>query len=292
MTITDEDCLAETLAFNKQFEATAASRPTRGETPDATVLAALRRNRLGGNTPPVRLPQGQDHVVAGGVTVRTFVPERVEGVYLHIHGGGWAFGSAGGQDARLWHLAEQARLAVVSIEYRLAPEHPFPAAPDDCEAAARWLVDHAAAEFGTQRLLIGGESAGAHLSVITLLRLRDRRGITGAFRAAHLLFGPYDLSMTPSQRLFGSKRLLSNTDTLRGSYELFTPEMGAEQRRDPEVSPLFADLVGLPPPGSSSAPRIRCWTTHCFWPNGGRRQERPCSWASSPARCTASPCSP
>ncbi|MFI6006744.1 alpha/beta hydrolase [Streptomyces sp. NPDC051366] len=247
MTITDEDCLAETLAFNKEFEASAARRPAREETPDATALAALRRNRLGGDTPPVRLPQGQDRVIADGVRVRAFVPDRVNGVYLHIHGGGWVFGSADGQDERLWRLAEQARLAVVSVEYRLAPEHPFPAALDDCEATARWLVDHVADEFGTQRLLIGGESAGAHLSVVTLLRLRDRHGITGAFRAAHLLFGPYDLSMTPSQRSFGCKRLLSNTDTLRRTYELFTPGMGAEQRRDPEVSPLFADLAGLPP---------------------------------------------
>ncbi|MEV6944871.1 alpha/beta hydrolase [Streptomyces sp. NPDC051172] len=247
MTITDEDCLAETLAFNEQFEATAASRPTRGQTPDATVLALLRRNRLGGRTPPVRLPQGRDRVIADGVGVRVFVPDQVDGVYLHLHGGGWAFGSAGGQDERLWRLAVQARLAVVSVEYRLAPEHPFPAGPDDCEAAARWLVEHAAAEFGTGRLLIGGESAGAHLSVVTLLRLRDRHRITGAFRAAQLLFGPYDLSMTPSQRLFGSKRLLSNTESLQGSYELFTPGMGAEERRDPEISPLFADLTGLPP---------------------------------------------
>ncbi|MEU9303283.1 alpha/beta hydrolase [Streptomyces sp. NPDC048269] len=245
--ITDEDCLAETLAFNKQFEAAAASRPARDQMPDATVLAALRRNRLGGDTPPVRLPQGQDRVTADGVKVRAFVPDRVDGVYLHFHGGGWMFGSADGQDERLWRLAEQARLAVVSVDYRLAPEHPFPAGPDDCEAAALWLVDQAAAEFGTGRLLIGGESAGAHLSVVTLLRLRDRHGITGAFRAAHLLFGPYDLSMTPSQRSFGSRRLLSNTDTLRRTIGLFTPGMGAEQRRDPEVSPLFADLAGLPP---------------------------------------------
>ncbi|MFD8387450.1 alpha/beta hydrolase [Streptomyces sp. NPDC059679] len=247
MTITDEDCLAETLAFNEQFEAAAASRPPREQTPDATVLARLRRNRLGGDTPPVRLPHGQDRVVAGGVGVRVFVPGQVDGVYLHIHGGGWAFGSADGQDERLWRLAVRARLAVVSVQYRLAPEHPFPAGPDDCEAAARWLVGHAAAEFGTGRLLIGGESAGAHLSVVTLLRLRDRHGITGAFRAANLLFGPYDLSMTPSQRSFGSRRLLSNTDTLRGSYELVTPGMGAERRRDAEISPLFADLTGLPP---------------------------------------------
>ncbi|MET8953161.1 alpha/beta hydrolase [Streptomyces sp. NPDC004393] len=247
MTITDEDCLAETLAFNKEFEATAASRPARDEMPDAAALAALRRNRLGGDTPPVRLPQGQDRVIADGVRIRAFVPDRVDGVYLHFHGGGWTFGSADGQDERLWRLAAQARLAVVSVDYRLAPEHPFPAGPDDCEAAARWLVDHAAAEFGTGRLLIGGESAGAHLSVVTLLRLRDRHGITGVFRAAHLLFGPYDLSMTPSQRSFGSKRLLSNTDTLQRTYEMFTAGMEAEQRRDPEVSPLFAGLAGMPP---------------------------------------------
>jgi acetyl esterase/lipase len=247
MTSTDEDCLPETLAFNEQFEAAAASRPARGQAPSATVLALLRRNRLGGDTPPVRLPHGQDRVVEGGVKVRVFVPDHVDGVYLHIHGGGWVFGSADGQDERLWRLAEQARLAVVSVDYRLAPEHPFPAGPDDCEAAARWLVKHAAAEFDTERLLIGGESAGAHLSVVTLLRLRDRHGITGAFRAAHLLFGPYDLSMTPSQRAFGPRQLLSNTDTIRGSYELFTPGMREEQRRNPEVSPLFADLTGLPP---------------------------------------------
>ncbi|WP_035791398.1 alpha/beta hydrolase [Kitasatospora mediocidica] len=247
MTITDEDILAETLAFNEQFEAAAASRPPRGAVLDAATMALLRGNRLGGDTPPVRLPQGHDRLVAGGVRVRTFVPDDAEGVYLHIHGGGWAFGSAGGQDERLWRLAVEARLAVVSVDYRLAPEHPFPAGPDDCEAAARWLVENAAAEFGTRRLLIGGESAGAHLSVLTLLRLRDRHGITGAFRAAHLLFGAYDLSMTPSQRSFGSRRLLSNTDALRGSYELFLPGMGAEQRRAPEVSPLFADLTGLPP---------------------------------------------
>ncbi|WP_031069988.1 alpha/beta hydrolase [Streptomyces sp. NRRL WC-3742] len=247
MTITDEDCLAETLAFNARFEATAAERPVRGRALDPETLTHLRRNRLAGDAPPVRLAQGQDRVLPCGVKVRAFVPERAEGVYLHIHGGGWAFGSADGQDERLWRIAVEARLAVVSVEYRLAPEHPFPAGPDDCEAAARWLVEHAEVEFGTRRLMIGGESAGAHLSVLTLLRLRDRHGVTGAFRAAHLLFGPYDLSMTPSQRSFGSRPLLSNSDSLRGSYELLTPGTSPEQRRDPEVSPLYADLTGLPP---------------------------------------------
>ncbi|WP_208026007.1 alpha/beta hydrolase fold domain-containing protein [Amycolatopsis acidicola] len=108
----------------------------------------------------MRLAQGRDRVVAGGVPVRGFVPGRVDGVYLHLHGGGWMLGSAAGQDEKLWRLAEQARLAVVSVDYRLAPEHPFPAGPDDCEAAARWLVANAAAEFGTERLLIGASRPG------------------------------------------------------------------------------------------------------------------------------------
>jgi acetyl esterase len=246
MMITDADRVAETRAFNEAFEAAAATRPARERTPDATTLARLRRNRLGGDEPPVRLPQGRDRVVAG-VPVRVFTPDTVDGVYLHFHGGGWVFGAADGQDERLWQLAKQARLAVVSVDYRLAPEHPFPAGPDDCATAALWLVRHAATEFGTERLLVGGESAGAHLSVLTLLRLRDRHGITGAFRAAHLTFGPYDLSMTPSQRSFGSRRLLSNTDTLRTGYDLFTPRLGPEERRDPAISPLYADLTGLPP---------------------------------------------
>ena len=243
----DQDCLAETLAFNAAFEAAAADRPDRAAPPDAATLAALRRNRLGGDTPPVRLPQGHDCPVPGGAGVRVFTPDDVDGVYLHIHGGAWAFGSADGQDERLWRLAQEAGLAVVSVGYRLAPEHPFPAGMDDCEAAARWLLDVAAAEFGTDRLLIGGESAGAHLSVMTLLRLRDRHGVTGAFRAAHLLFGPYDLSMTPSQRRFGSRRLLANSDTLPVTYSQCTPGLTAEQRRDPDVSPLYADLSGMPP---------------------------------------------
>ncbi len=255
------------------------------------MLALLRRNRLGGDTPPVRLPQGQDRVVAGGVKVRAFVPDHVDGVYLHIHGGGWAFGSAGGQDEKLWRLAVEARLAVMSVDYRLAPEHPFPAGPDDCETAARWLADHAEAEFGNGRLLIGGESAGAHLSVLTLLRLRDRHGITGTFRAAHLAFGPYDLSMTPSQRLFGSRRLLSNSDSVRRSYELFAPGMGPEERRDPEVSPLYADLTGLPPARFVVGTQDPLLDDSLFLAQRWQRPGRPCNSASSQARCTASPCS-
>ncbi|MFE1320654.1 alpha/beta hydrolase [Kitasatospora phosalacinea] len=240
----DLDCLDETLAFNRAFERAASSRPARRGPLDPAVLALLRRNRLGGDTPPRRLPQARDRRLPGGVRVRVLDPGAPEGVLLHLHGGGWAFGSADGQDERLWELARRARLAVVSVDYRLAPEHPHPAGPEDCEAAARWLAE---AEFGTRRLLIGGESAGAHLAVLTLLRLRDGGGPVHAYRAAHLAFGPYDLAMTPSQRDFGDRSLLSNTRSLEASYAMYSPGTGPGERRDPALSPLYADLTGLPP---------------------------------------------
>ena len=70
---------------------------------------------------------------------RIIAPAEPKGVYLHIHGGGWTWGTADEQDPWLDRLAERCGLAVVSVEYRLAPEDPYPAAPDDCEAAALWL---------------------------------------------------------------------------------------------------------------------------------------------------------
>ena len=132
---------------------------------------------------------------------------------------------------------------MISVDYRLAPEHPFPAGPDDCEAAALWLRDHAAEEFGAERLTIGGGSAGGHLAAATLLRLRDRFGETG-FLAADLIFGVYDLGMTPSQR-HATESPVIPTATMAWFYDHFVPD--ASRRRDPDVSPLYADLRDLPP---------------------------------------------
>jgi dienelactone hydrolase len=85
-----------------------------------------------------------------------------------------------------------------------------PAGPDDCEAAAAWLVQNGKKEFGTDALTIGGESAGGHLTAVTILRMRDRHGYTG-FRGANIVYGAFDLSMTPSQRQFGNTRLVLRT---------------------------------------------------------------------------------
>ncbi len=118
---------------------------------------------------------------------------QARGVHLDIHGGGFYMDSAAHSDVRNRALADALNVAVVSVDYRLAPEHPWPAAPDDCEAVALWLVENSVACFGTSQLTVGGFSAGASLAVSALLRLKDD-GVGAAFRAAVLQFGTYDLS--------------------------------------------------------------------------------------------------
>lgn len=247
--IVTESVLEETRRFNARLEELLAG------TPPVNVVGAVetRRARAEGRSifpAPEILPEGQDRTIAvrgGDLALRIFVPEQVTGVFLHIHGGGWVLGAANQQDVSLWRLAREARVAVVSVDYRLAPEHPFPAGADDCEDAALWLVEQARSEFGTDRLTIGGESAGAHLAVLTLLRLRDRHGIRGAFSAASLVFGCFDLAMTPSQRQWGDRYLVLSGPTMRWFAEQFLPGVDLEARRSPEISPLYADLTGLPP---------------------------------------------
>jgi len=129
------------------------------------------------------------------------------------------------------------------VDYRLAPEFPYPIPIDDCEAAALWLTQHAREEFGSERLLIGGGSAGGQLAAATLLRLRDRHGYTG-FAGANLIYGCYDLTMTPSHARFDRKLVLSlSLDSW--FFDQFVPD--AAKRRDPDISPLYADLRNLPP---------------------------------------------
>lgn len=185
---------------------------------------------------------------AGIVKLRAIGPQGggSRGVYLHIHGGGHVLGAADQQDRLLEVIADATKLTALSVEYRLAPEHPFPAAPDDCEAAALWVVQHLS-DFGGDKLAIGGESAGAHLSALTLLRVRDKLG-KNPFHAANLVFGVFDAGLTPSARNFGNKdRLVLRTIDIEKFSEAFLPGLSPEQKRSPHISPLYADLTGLCP---------------------------------------------
>lgn len=211
-------------------------------------LARLRD----GATLPGQEPLDDTEVItipgpAGDIPARIRRPDATPAaVYLDIHGGGWCIGRASNADQTNAALAENLGLATVSVDYRLAPEHPFPAGPDDCEAAAVWVCEHAASEFGTDRLLIGGGSAGAHLAALTLLRLRDRHDLARRFLGANLVFGAFDLGMSPSQRA-AHDAIGIPTDVLEQCYAHFLPGVDAETRRDPAMSPLYADLSGLPP---------------------------------------------
>jgi acetyl esterase/lipase len=181
---------------------------------------------------------------AGKIKLRVVAPEKSRGIYLHLHGGGHVLGAADQQDRLLEHFADNTQLTAISVEYRLAPENPYPAGPDDCEAAALWAAKHLS-DFGP-KLAIGGESAGAHLSAQTMLRLRDKHGLT-PFHAANLVFGVFDLGLTPSARAFGGERLILRTIDIEKFGEAFLPGLGPEERRAPHLSPLYADLRGLCP---------------------------------------------
>ena len=181
----------------------------------------------------------------GKLKLRVIAPAKSRGAYLHIHGGGHVLGAADQQERLLERIADEARLTAISVEYRLAPEAPYPAGPDDCEAAALWVHDNIR-DFGGDALAIGGESAGAHLSALTMLRLRDKHGRT-PFKAANLVFGVFDLGMTPSARQFGNERLVLRTLDIHKFGEAFLPNTNEEQKRAPEFSPLYANLRGLCP---------------------------------------------
>ncbi|MEV6238394.1 alpha/beta hydrolase [Lentzea sp. NPDC051838] len=169
------------------------------------------------------------------VPVRVFSPSTTpQSVHLDIHGGGFYLGPTARENVRNQQLADALGVAVVSVDYRIAPENPWPAAPDDCETAALWLMEHAAARFGTTRLSVGGFSAGSTLAVTTLMRLRDR-GVR-AFERAVLQFGTYDLSgLTPAGRLIADEYFIR-------AYAGHVPD-----RTDPDISPIYGDAGGLPP---------------------------------------------
>jgi acetyl esterase len=167
-------------------------------------------------------------------------------VMLHVHGGGFQFGTAQMADGMNSYLARESAIVTVSVEYRLAPAHPHPAALEDCVACAQWLISEAQVLFGTDRLLIAGDSAGATLAVLTLLHLRDQHDAARRFCGASLVAGVYDFGQTPSQRQATDAHFLSPA-RLRGMPEVAFPGVTGEALRDPQRSPLYARLTGLPP---------------------------------------------
>jgi acetyl esterase/lipase len=192
----------------------------------------------------------EDRVVSASgrsVSIQVIRPRGpIRGVHIDIHGGGWTVGRAYFNAELNAAIARHCGVAVVAVDYRLAPEVPFTTVLDDCETAARWLLDEGLREFGVDCVTIGGDSAGAHLAASTMLRLRGGRHFH-KLKGAALVYGCFDLGGTPSIYTAGPHTLLLHGPSLAKIIDIVTGGLSVEARRDPALSPLYADLRGLPP---------------------------------------------
>ncbi len=252
------------------FNAAMAERS--GHLPDIWEVGVDKARSSGFKPLPPASPRAYDVEIADGLSLHVVPSPAPRGVLLHIHGGGFMLGGAANQDASLERMADAVGLTCASVEYRLAPENPYPAAWDDCEDAALWLLNHAVERFGAETLLIAGESAGALLAVATLLRLRNR-GLARRFQGAALNFGVYDSTMTPSQTLARTGALKASS--IARIVDAYAPD--ASKRRDPDLSPLYADLSNMPPAlftvGTLDAMLDDSMFMYCRWLAAGGRAE-------------------
>lgn len=207
-------------------------------------LAALRAGTSHNAGTPLLTPI--DRQISGQIRLRVFVPDQPRAVLYRVHGGGWAAGAPEDDDLLNDVIARATGVVVVSPDYRLTPEVTMVEQIQDVVEGARWLGEHAAAEFGADTLLIGGISAGAHLAVMALLSLRDMGDPAfGKFVGALLDCGAYDLGMSPSAAAATDDTLVLTRSWLDGLLDLGLPDHTV--RRSPALSPALADLGGFPP---------------------------------------------
>jgi len=182
---------------------------------------------------------------AGGIRARLYASrrDRRDPLLVFFHGGGYVKGGIDESDVFCRRLAIATRHAVVSVDYRLAPENPFPAAVDDALAAAAWVSSHAN-ELGalSEPLVVSGESAGGNLAAVTCLRARTDPGI--AIRSQVLLQPVLDFTLSYASMALSASDCLVPRDDLDWYYRTY---YGGNDLKSPDVSPLFApDVSGLP----------------------------------------------
>ena len=183
--------------------------------------------------------------VAADLPVRVYRPAEVDGpvaTVVYLHGGGWFRGDLDTHDQVVRRLVRDTGAVFVSVDYRLAPEHPWPAATHDAVAAIRWVADRLASYGGSDVLAVAGDSAGGNLAAIATQELRGEVPI-----AAQLLIYPATdlLGHHGSRDEFGTGHLLTAAMTDYINVLYFSGEEPAP--RDPRHSPLHGDLTGLPP---------------------------------------------
>ena len=237
----------ETLAFNEELKDLLMSQPDMFQFTPEEIRTERREGRswLG----PVIYSEHADTITiegpGGDLDLRIIDTGDSDGVYLHIHGGGWVLGGADLSDVGNEAMSIEAGVTVVSVDYRLAPEYPYPAGVDDCAAAAAWLVENGRTVFGTDRYTIGGESAGANLAASTILRTRDDMGYTG-WAAANLAYGVYLPHGTPSVRQWTEVGRILEPESMTWYGEHYVGEQKIAMD-DPYFSPLYGKLDNMPP---------------------------------------------
>ncbi|MBP7337080.1 alpha/beta hydrolase [Niveispirillum sp.] len=214
--------------------------------PVAEARAAVQAMAAMLQPPPV--PHRMRAIDLGGVPARLYRPVEAEDAailpaYIHLHGGGWVLGDLDGCHSFCAEIAATAGIAVVAVDYRLAPEHPFPAGLEDSLMAVRQVVEQAARlGIDPTRLSIGGDSAGGNLAASTCLILRDGDG-EPVLRAQMLLYPVTDLRMQTASYAIPDADGLLTAGMMRWFRDLYAGDV-----MDWRVSPLLAaSHAGLPP---------------------------------------------
>jgi acetyl esterase/lipase len=228
-----------------------------GAAPPGTEPLAVRRARFAREVANVsaraRVPVAASDVTvagaAGPLHARMYVPAEAPErgpLLVYFHGGGWVEGSPATHEPSCLLLAHLAGVRVISVDYRLAPEHPFPAAADDAIAAYA-DVARRAAEFGADpdRLAVGGDSAGGNLAAVVAQVVRGEPGVPApAFQL--LIYPGLDMTRKRPSRLRCGEGFLLTEESMTWYEDQYVPDHG--HRADPRVSPLLTpDLSGLPP---------------------------------------------
>jgi acetyl esterase len=235
-------------------------RPVFQQPPDKVRQAANLRSFLMGNPVAkvligrthrgVRVESGTARTADGtGLALRSYRPKdagrEALPVVVNFHGGGWVSGDLNHSDWWASSLAAEARVVVISVDYRLAPEHPFPGPAEDCYDATMWIADHALElNVDRDRLAVMGDSAGGNLAAVVAMMARDRGAPDIA--AQLLIYPTVDLTHTfPSVDENADAPILGRKDVQTNARNYFHNSTG--ERTDPYASPLRGKHDGLPP---------------------------------------------
>jgi acetyl esterase len=229
--------------------ASAGVPPMYEGTPEAGRAQYLELT-LGARKPEHVIPVGSTEDItvpgaAGELKARIYRPDG-EGPFPTVaffHGGGWVIGDLDTHDNMARNVCRGSRAVVVAVDYRLAPEHPFPAAADDAVAAARWVAEHLGELGGNERLAVAGDSAGGNLAAIVAQQLHaDGTPMVGQF----LIYPAVDAGGEYPSRMQNARGYMLEQPSMDWFYGHYA---GAwDDPKDPRLSPLHAaDLAGLPP---------------------------------------------